>query len=174
MGTARANLDGFVDVADLFWYCMRLQPDGLESVPVVRLQKRILHIVAQRLETAFCEGAIRLRNRVPKPEDEPDCDTPFTTGSLSRNASLCREELLKRFLTKKSGFVSSTGHSENDNLVDIPGAQGRSLGSVAASQLVTAYWANASLEFLSKLSRQNFRHVAYYEDGAKVSTHEAG
>ena len=176
LGTSRKNADGFAPLADVVWFCLRLQAngEGLEDVPVARVQKRIVHLVSQQVETGFCEGKICLRERAPKPQDEPDCQTPWTSATRARNATMCREELIKRFPARNAGFVFGSKHTNNDDLVDIPGAKGNSVGTVAAHQFITAYFGTASVDFLNKISAQRFRHFAIFEDGAKVSTHEAG
>ena len=176
LGASRTNIRGHVPLADAVWFLFRLQADGLdEAVPVTRLQKRLLHLVAQQLEKGFVSGNIHLRDTPPRPQEEGDASTPWSTGSAVRNANLARQELLKRFLGRGSGFISGLRNSSNKEIcpVQLKGTKGRNLGSVAADQFVTAYMVNASQALLKKMSLQKYKHMAWYEDASKVGTHEA-
>ena len=141
---------------------------------MVRIQKRLIHLMAQEIETGFCNGQLRLRKRPPRADEEEEGQTPWSANTAAGNAAAVREELLRRFLSRSSGFVTGTKHSANDEFVELPGAQGRSVGTVAAHQMITAYWATAVSKLSSKLAKQTFKHFSLFEDAAKVSTHEAG
>ena len=151
--------------------------DELESVPVTRVQKRVLHLLAQKLELGFADKSIHLRDAPPRQNEEaPSALTPWNTGSSSRSANLAREQVLKRFLSRGAGFVTGLRNKENAEIcsvdLDMPGLRGKNLGAVAADQFVTSYFCSASQCLLRKLSQQQFRHMSYYEDASKVATHE--
>ncbi|CAE7259849.1 unnamed protein product [Symbiodinium sp. CCMP2592] len=177
LGTSRKNLGGYVPVADVCWFLMRLRADsdGLSQVPVTRLQKRILHILAQAWESGMCDGSIHLRDTPPRQQEEPG-QTPWSSGLRTRNANLARQELLKRFLARGGGFVTGLRNRSNSEIcptdLELPGTLGKSLGACAAHQYLTGYFLDARSALMKKLSVQKFRHMSMYEDAAKVGTYE--
>lgn len=144
----------------------------------VDLLRRILHLVAQKIELAFSEGKVEMSS-LPHTIARGDENSFFVRAevqldaSLSRTqaASLVRAELIRRFLCKASGFVGGARHSENQDLVN--STKNNSIGLGAATQYVTAYMTVAQRALLDKLSLQKFSHISYYHDAAKICTFEA-
>ncbi|CAE7276743.1 unnamed protein product, partial [Symbiodinium sp. CCMP2456] len=175
---SRHNFEGMVPVPDVIWFFMRLPSDGdgFETLPVSRIQKRMVHIVSQAVEETFAGGKVCLRQTPPKQADEAGCETPWTAGTRSSNANLARQELLKRFLQRGAGFVSGLNNGKNEDLklseTPVIGTKDKNAGSVAANQWVTAYFASAADALLRRLGKQEYRHISIFEDGSKIATHE--
>ncbi|CAE7419945.1 unnamed protein product [Symbiodinium sp. CCMP2592] len=164
LGTSRKNLGGY-PVADVCWFLMRLRADS----------DGLLHILAQAWETGMCEGSIHLRDTPPRQQEEPG-QTPWSSGSRTRNANLARQELLNKFLARGGGFVTGLRNRSNSEIcptdLELPGTLGKSLGACAAHQFLTGYFLDARSALMKKLSVQKFRHMSMYEDAAKVGTYE--
>ena len=162
-------------VADLLWFWLR-QPCndcGIQGVDISRIQKRLIHLCAQQIETAFSDGCMRLSAQPPRVQENDthaDCDNWVASKTRNQAAQELRDELIRRFLTKSTGFVSGLKHGENK---DLKGVQGKgtsdsTAGSCAATQFATAYFARASTALMGKLAKQEYRHLAVYFDAATV------
>ena len=175
LGASRKNFAGQVPLADACWYFFRL-PSDLPDVPVVRLQKRLLHLIGQRLEENLCSGHIHLRQTPPRPgEEAQDASTPWSSGTRNQISNVARQELLRRFIAKNSGFVRGLRDEANVEICELDkGTRSHSTGSVAAGQFCTAYFVEASGAMLRRMHTQDFKHLSWYEDSSRVGTHEAG
>ncbi|CAJ1352511.1 unnamed protein product [Effrenium voratum] len=167
-----------VPVADMFWFVLRLPAEELlaQDIAAARVQKRLMHTLAQQLELGMAECKIPLLSKPPSVHQETPCQTPWSSGDRAGNAQLVKQELAKRFLSR-SGFVSGSHSAANaDRLSDVsiklPGLSDRSNGAVAASQLATSYFARASLSLLQKMASQTYKHLAIYYDASHVFTYE--
>ena len=175
LGPKRHNVSSTFGVADLLWFWLR-QPCndcGIQGLDIPRIQKRLIHLCAQKIETAFNDGCLRLSAQTPSvQENDTHADSDNWVASKTRNqaAQELRDELIRRFLTKSTGFVSGLKHGENKDLVGVKGkgTSDSAAGSCAATQFVTAYFARASTALMGKLAKQEFRHLAVYFDAATV------
>lgn len=171
---------GQLYISDLLFFFMRqsASDDSLTGIPWSRLQKRLVHLVAQRIEVAICSGKIAVSNQPPSLSLSANALSVKQSWSSSKtrnqSADFFRQELIKRFMTRATGFVNGPKHSNNSDLVESgsAGAKDAGAGLAAASQLCTAYFAKASECLFQKIAGQTFRHLAYYHDSAKVSTYD--
>lgn len=172
LGPQRNHLLGTIAVADLLFFFMR-QPVADPSAmgcDLIRLQKRLLHLCAQRVEMAFGDGSIRLTSVATalKTGDTMDLQQWSASKTRTQSADLLRQELIRRFMAKPNGFVTGFKNSEQSELKMLPGAKNHGCGVQAASQFVTAYFALASEMCMTKLSRQRFKHIAFFFDAATL------
>lgn len=144
---------------------------------VRRVQKRLLHLVSQQIELSLVNGIIEI-SAMPyrlategngyKAVAEVRLDKTMTR---SQTANVVRAELIRRFLAKPSGFVCGKRHGDN---ADLKGTTANnSIGTQAAAQWVTAYFASTQQTLLKKFSQQKFLHMSYFHDASKVCTFEA-
>eukprot|EP00438_Fugacium_kawagutii_P036167 Skav211367 [mRNA] locus=scaffold1816:54940:56446:+ [translate_table: standard] len=140
------------------------------GIEMVRLQKRMLHLCAQRVEMALGNGMVRLTSVAAalKTGDASDLEQWSAGKTRTQAADLLRQELIRRFLAKPCGFVTGFKNADQAELQDVPGGKNHASGMQAASQFCTAYFACASEMLMSKLSKQTFRHVAFFFDAATV------
>lgn len=142
-----------------------------------RVQKRLLHLVAQAIELSIGNGKVEMSS-LPYRISSTDSTFKATAqvrldSSLTKNqaANVIRSELIRRFLAKPSGFLAGTRHSDNS---DLTGSSGNNnIGTEAACQYITAYLAGAQQRLLQKFSKQTYKHLSYYHDASKVCTYEA-
>ena len=162
-----------VSVSDLLFFFLRQSiGDTLqEDVEMSRVQKRLVHLIGQRVEVVLASPGVEVSTDAPSLAPQPLQMKQSWSTSRSRNqtADLLRQELIKRFMCKATGFVLSTRNSHNQ---DLSGSTNDNSSGLAASQLVTAYFAKAADMMFDKLSKQHFRHLAYYHDAAKVATYD--
>lgn len=173
LGSQRLNANGMVSIAELaFFFLRQSTTDAIPDFPTSRVQKRLIHLISQRIEVAFSSGQAKVSMQAPSLAVQPLQLKQTWVQSKSRNqtADILRQELIKRFLSEATGFVAGTRHSSQK---DIAGqSKDNSSGLQAASQLITAYFAKASDKLLEKLGAQSFRHLSYYHDASKVSTYD--
>ena len=174
LGPKRHNFNSTFGVAELLWFWLR-QPcndDAAQGVDICRIQKRLIHLCAQRIEICFNDGQVRLTTQPPVAQaNDTFADSDNWVSSKTRNqaAQELRNELIRRFLTKNTGFVSGLKHSENKDLVGMgKETVDDAAGANAATQFATAYFARASTALLGKLVKQEYRHLAMYFDAATV------
>ncbi|CAE7439645.1 unnamed protein product [Symbiodinium sp. CCMP2592] len=173
LGHSRSNYRGKVAIADVWFFMFRLQPEeALQCIPIERVQKRLLHILAQAVERSCADGSIKLHTS-PGLSEDMDGQSPYSSGNASRTANLVREQLLTRFLARGSGFITGMQNKDNKDIVPdkLPGTKSRNLQGVAADQFVTAYFASSATLLLERLQKQVFRHLTWYEDASSVATH---
>ena len=174
LGSQRLNASGMVSLADCFFFFLR-QPATeflVPELPMSRVQKRLIHLISQHVEVALANGKGETSLEAPTLAVHSLGVKQTWSSARSRNqtADLLRQELIKRFMCKPTGFVSGTQNSDNKDVVHA--SKDNSNGLQAASQLTTAYFAKASDMLLHKLSQQRFKHLAYYHDAAKVFTYD--
>lgn len=171
---------GKLYISDLLFFFMRqsASDDSRTGMAWPRLQKRLVHLVAQRIEVAISSGKVALSPQPPSLSLSANALSLKQSWSSSKtrnqSADFFRQELIKRFMTRATGFVNGPKHSNNRDLLESGTAGSRDAGAglAAASQLCTAYFAKASECVFQKLADQTFRHLAYYHDSAKVSTYD--
>ncbi|CAJ1454454.1 unnamed protein product [Effrenium voratum] len=182
LGPARRNLMGSVNLADLLFFFLRQPVSAEESVipglPIARVQKRLLHLISQRVELSMSNGHVRMYTTPPSVSESSFGavaveEHPWSSATRPQAASLLRQELVRRFLTRGTGFVAGLSNANNEDLAEmnkIPGAANSNAGTDAAAQFVTAYFAKAAGELVRILSKQHFKHLCVYSDSAKVLT----
>lgn len=140
------------------------------GIEIVRLQKRMVHLCSQRIEMALGDGSIKLTSvsAALRTGDAADLEQWSAGKTRTQAADLLRQELIRRFLAKPSGFVTGFKNAEQAELQHVAGGRNHACGVQAASQFCTAYFATASEMLMSKLSTQKFRHVAFFFDAATV------
>ena len=174
IGPSRNNFSASVPIADVLWFFLRQSDLDLDDVDITRIQKRLCHLVAQRMELAFVNKEVLARSSPPS-TDVAAASTPWDHGSRNSNADILKQELLRRFLARGGGFVSGLQHTSNENLlVEVPGTKNHAVGTVAASQWCAAYFCQANSEVLRRMAQQKYKHVTVYHDAASANTWQAG
>lgn len=176
---------GSVNLADLLFFFLRQPVSAEESVipglPIARVQKRLLHLISQRVELSMSNGHVRMYTTPPSVSESSFGavaveEHPWSSATRPQAASLLRQELVRRFLTRGTGFVAGLSNANNEDLAEmnkIPGAANSNAGTDAAAQFVTAYFAKAAGELVRILSKQHFKHLCVYSDSAKVFSLDA-
>ncbi|CAK9104502.1 Uncharacterized protein SCF082_LOCUS48761 [Durusdinium trenchii] len=180
LGAKRSNCLGAFGVAELVWFWLRqpIHDGGIPGLSIERIQKRLIHLCAQGLEIALGKGTLKLSRAPPQVLDNDTFVVPADgegesnfTASKTRNqaAQELRNELIRRFMTRNTGFVAGLKHSENKDLQNLgKGTQDNAAAIVAATQFCTAYFAKASFLLMSKIVKQEFRHISLFFDAASV------
>ena len=145
---------------------------------IVRVQKRLLHLIGQNIELSMCNGVVEL-SALPYQMAAAVGDTYKVTAQIqldstfnrTQAANVIRSELIRRFLAKPSGFVCGRRHADNKDLVGA--TANNNIGTQAAAQYITAYMILAQQSLLHKFAKQKYHHLSYYHDGSKVCTYEA-
>lgn len=146
-----------------------------EPEDIVRVQKRLLHLIAQNIELSMCNGMVEL-SALPYQMAAARGDTYKVTAqvrldptfSRTQAANVIRSELIRRFLAKPSGFVCGRRHADNKDLLGA--TANNNVGTQAAAQYITAYMILAQQALLHKFAKQKYHHLSYYHDASKVCT----
>lgn len=143
--------------------------DDLGDVDIVRIQKRLIHLCAQAVEMAFVAEGVPL-SMTPPSLQANDTEAPTWASSKNRSqaADEMRTELIRRFLTRNSGFIAGLKHSENRDLAELQegGTCNNNAGAQAASQMCAAYFAKAAESLFGKFTSQQFKHLTCHFDAA--------
>lgn len=165
-------MKGTIAVADLMFFLMRQpisDPTAIPGVDLVRLQKRLLHLVAQRIELALGSGNVRLSSVASALRTGGEDLAQWSAGkSRNQSADLLRQELIRKFQAKSGGFVTGFRNADNEDLKGVPGAKSNSAAVSAAAQYVTAYMCKAAEMMMITLSKQRFKHLSFFFDAATV------
>lgn len=145
-----------------------------EWLPVARCQRRIIHQVSQLIDEGLLrDSALSDRIRLENAAGE----TNVKLRSLQ-----VKQELLRRFLARNSGFVA-TQTGGNADLIEhglVPDTGKSNKGSVAAGHFAAVYWARASevTKQMMKVRAKNrlgvfaFPSIAVYHDASDVCSKE--
>lgn len=154
------------------WFLLRMSPleDSLDSwFPVARVQRRVIHQIAQEIDEGlvqdtFLSDRIRLENAAGEQNHK-------------LKAMETKQELLRRFLARNSGFCG-TQNSANQDMVEaglIRNSGKSNQGTVAAGHFVSVYWAHASehtKSFMKTCALSSgefaFPSLAIYHDASDV------
>lgn len=144
--------------------------DSIDGVDIVRIQKRLVHLCAQAVELGFAGNHVPLSTRPPAVQDNDTNASPdnwATSKTRTEGAQELRVELIRRFMTKSTGFVAGIKHQENADLVGLgPGMANNDSGAQAAAQMSTAYFCRGSEALMTKLSKQDYKHLSVHFDAA--------
>lgn len=154
------------------WFILRMSPleDPLENwFPVARVQRRVIHQIAQEsdeglVQDTFLSDRIRLENAAGE-------------QNLKLKSMEVKQELLRRFLARNSGFCG-TQNSSNQDLVEaglISNSGKSNKGTLAAAHFVSVYWAHAcehTKSFMKSGALSGgefaFPSIAIYHDASDV------
>ncbi len=154
---------------------MSPQDDPFDDwLPVARCQRRIIHQVSQLIDEGLLkDSALRDRIRVENAAGETN---------VKLRSMQVKQELLRRFLARNSGFVA-TQTGGNADLIEaglVPDSGKSNKGAVAAGHFAAVYWARASevTKHMMKVKAKNrlgvfaFPSIAVYHDASDVCSKE--
>ena len=148
---------------DVFlWFWLRQHRQGyIASVPIERIQRRLIHIVTQRIDQELTKS---LRKKM----------WAENAQSLSRKekGKTIQLELLRRFLGRNSGFLG-TQTAANSDLMEEGLVKGNSEGTVSAAHYAAVYWMEAADALCESVGESPIPSLTVYHDAAEVCGHEA-
>lgn len=145
-----------------------------EWLPVARCQRRLIHQVSQRIDEGLLkDSSLSDRIRVENAAGE----TNVKLRSLQ-----VKQELLRRFLARNSGFVA-TQTGQNTDLIEsglVPDTGKSNKGTVAAGHFAAVYWARSSevtkqkmkVQAQNRLGTFAFPALAVFHDCSDICSKE--
>ena len=152
------------------WFFLRMatSEDPLDGwFPITRVQRRLIHLIAQRIDEGILHD-VHITNRLRVENAALE-----SNGRVQK--SQVKQELLRRFLARNSGFCG-TNHAQNQDMIDFGlVGQGQNMATVAAAHYSAVYWALASEEIkmmmktnASRTGSFEFPSLAIYHDASDV------